>query len=359
MARPSGAPADDGTARDLARWADRSHWFVLPLTGAVSFGVGLSLVFGLKIPFAGYAPLLLVALGVGAIASAVAGVATRRAYVPAVAVAPARVISESWVICPSCSARSSATAPPSEPPPVRDAPPLSWLLPAHAKESGPVGVGDSLWASWLPSAGTMPVELVGPVPETAYVPHREGAPRLYEEGEPVILDLPTAGGIAGAVGTGVTLENAIEAASRAGNVSALVEIVAEVEETIPTPDRRDASDAFSLTDLTVGDVVLWEALNPTPPHLRPSTARTPSGPTDRRAAVGPAYGGARCVDCRGALAESAASLRCFLCRRRLCGDCMERALRTTEGGCCSYCSTLQGYVVLQRTSRTKAASSLA
>jgi|HubBroStandDraft_1064217.scaffolds.fasta_scaffold00614_16 hypothetical protein len=359
MARPSPASADDGTTHDLAQWADRSHWFVLPLTGVVSFGVGLSLVFGLRIPFAGYAPLLLVVLGVGAIASAVAGVATRRVFVSPAPEMPARVISESWVICPSCSARSSASAPHAEPPPVRDAPPLSWLLPAHAKDSGPVSVGDSLWASWLPSSGTMPVELVGPVAETAYVPHREGTPQLYEEGEPVILDLPTAGGIAGAVGTAVTLENALENGIHPRGVSELEAIVAEVEETLPTPGPFDAGEGISVTDLTMDDVVLWEALNPTPPHLRTGAERAPAGPAERRATVGDVYGGVRCVDCRGAVVESGGSLRCFLCRRRLCGDCMEKALRTTEGGCCSYCAALQGYVVLQRSTRPRANSSVA
>jgi hypothetical protein len=360
MARRSPAIADDGTPRDLARWADRSHWFVLPLSGAVSFGVGLSLVFGLRLPFAGYAPLLLIVLGFGAIASALAGVATRSARDPPPVEQPARVISESWVICPSCSARSSAAVPHVEAPPVRDAPPISWLLPAHSKESGPSGAGDALWSSWIPDAGKMPVELIGPVPETAYVPHKEGAPRLYEEGEPIVLDLPPAGGIVGAVGTGVTLESAVAARLEAPGLTALGEIVAEVEESIPaSANAIDAGDGIQVTDLTIGDVVLWEALNPTPPHLRPDTTRSPATRFERRGSVGPVYGGVRCVDCRGEVRESGGPLRCFLCRRRLCGDCMEKALRTTDGGCCTYCSALQGYVVLQRGARSNASGAVA
>jgi hypothetical protein len=361
MARSSEPSGDDDTARDLARWADRSHWFVLPLTGAVSFGIGLSLVFGLKLPFAGYAPLLLVVLGVGAIASALAGLATRSAHPADVARSPAPVVSESWVICPSCSARSSAAAPHADLPPVRDAPPISWLLPAHSQDSGPPGAGDALWASWIPDVGKMPVDLIGPVPETAYVPHREGTPRLYEEGEPVVLELPTAGGIAGAVATGVTLEAAVRADSPELAPSLLDEVAAEVEETIPAvvSEPIDAGDGISVTDLTIGDVVLWEALNPTPPHLRSGTAAVPLTLAGRTGAVGPVYAGVQCVDCRGPVVETGAPHRCFLCRRRLCGDCMEKALRTSEGGCCSYCSALQGYVVLQRASRTSPGGSSA
>ena len=357
MARASETSAADGTARPPTRWADRSHWFVLPLTGAVSFGVGLSLVFGFKLPFAGYAPLVLVTLGVGAIASALAGLFERRAHPPVPAEHPAHVISESWVICPSCSARSSAGAHHPEPPPVRDAPPISWLLPAHAKGSGPVGAGDSLWASWLPEGHKLPVDLVGPVPETAYVPHREGTPRLYEEGEPVILDLPTAGGIAGAVGTHVSLENARDAAASVADDFALAEIAAEVEESLPFPEPVPAGEGITVTDLTIGDVVLWEALNPTPPHLRSGPA--PLAPPGRPRAIGTVYPSVQCAECRGGVIESGAPLRCFLCRRRLCGDCMEKALRTTEGGCCTYCSALQGYVVLQRSPRSRASPSSA
>jgi hypothetical protein len=354
MASTSATSADAGTAH-LLRWADRSHWFVLPLTGAVSFGVGLSLVFGLQLPFGGYAPLVLVVLGFGAIASAVAGLAARRARPAAAPETPARVISESWVICPSCSARSSASASHrTEAPPVRDAPPISWLLPAHSHESGPPGAGDFLWASWIPDVGKMPVELVGPVPETAYVPHREGTPKLYEEGEPVVLDLPTAGGIAGAVGTGVTLEAAAEAPTVLPAVASLETIAAEVEETIPRPPATiDAGDGITVSDLTIGDIVLWEALNPTPPHLREGTAPARSNAADRAGGVGSAYTGVRCVDCRGPVHEADAQYRCFLCRRRMCGECMEHALETAGGGCCSYCSGLQGYVLPPRTSRSR------
>jgi hypothetical protein len=342
MPRRHGATADDAPPGGLARWADRSRGVALPLTGAVSFGVGLSLVFGLHLPWGTYAPLLLVALGVGALASAFAGAAARPAGPPPVPAAPERVIHESWVICPSCTARNSESAPRPAATPVRDAPPMSWLLPAHSKDTGPVSPGDTLWASWIPEVGKMPVELVGPVPETAYVPHREGTPRLYEEGEPIVVDPPT-GGIATLLGAGNPFEGGDPALPGRSSVSAVEEIEAEVATT-----RRDAGDRISVSDFTIGDVVLWEALNPTPPHLRTGAQRVRPTPPERRTSPAATYGGVRCVDCRNSVGETNAPHHCFLCRRRLCADCMSNALRTTEGGFCSYCAALQGFAVLSR-----------
>ncbi|MGA8543489.1 MAG: hypothetical protein WB947_08155 [Thermoplasmata archaeon] len=354
MSRRPASLADETSPGALARWADRSHWFVLPLTGAVSFGVGLSLVFGRNLPGGGYVPVLLVVLGVGALASALAGVAARSSRVPSTSVAPARVISESWVICPSCSARSSDAAPHPTAAPVRDAPPMTWLLPAHSEEMGPVTPGDTLWASWIPEVGKMPVELVGPVPETANVPHREGTPRLYEEGEPIALDLPL-GGIATLLGAGNPFQGRDPASPLDSNYSDVEEIEAEVEANATAgTSAMDPSDGRSVSDLTIADEVLWEALNPTPPHLRAGAQRVRPMPPERRTLAPPVYGGVRCVDCRNSVGEAASPHHCFLCRRRLCSDCMANALRTTEGGCCSYCAALQGFAVLSRGIRPNA-----
>jgi len=373
MPRRQRRDADPQSASDAVRWADRSHWFVLPLTGAVSFGVGLSLVFGLNFPGGAYAPLLLLVLGLGALASALAGLATRNVSRSERATTPPPVVQESWVICPSCSARSSPSAPAATPPPVRDAPPLSWLLPAHSTDSGPVTSGDALWSSWLPSAGKMPVELVGPVPETAYVPHREGTPRLYEEGEPIILGLP-ASVIAAPAGAGLEFQSGAYAAptSVIGAGDGRTDPVAELEQLEEIEEFEEEADAidalteapldagagFSITDLTIGDIVLREALNPTPPHLRGGTQPAAPLAPERRTSVGTLYGGVRCVDCRSTIGDAADPHRCFLCRRRLCDDCMSNALRTTEGGFCSYCAALQGFVALSRATRTDRRPSL-
>ena len=335
--KENGRAAAPGPARGtLAWWSDHSHLYVLPTAGAVSIVLGLSFTIGAWSLSEPYVPLALVLVGVGVLGTALAHLGAQRAAVPATPPPSDRYIADSLVICPSCSARSFEAVSPPQPAMTAAA----WRIPdpSHTPVAGLAAdlskarPGDFLWGSWMHEAGRLPVELVGPVPETAYSPHRPGAPVFHEEGEPVVLGTATSG-------LQLVMGGAYSGGESPTDYSPSVTVLAtDVETDLPTGIAGWKGVASSVVECSIADLVLQEALNPTPPHLRAGTrpVRAPvPGPTAPLGSPAPA---AQCADCRDLVPDPANWRRCSDCHHLLCAGCMVSALLTRERAWCARCA---------------------
>lgn len=337
-------PAPPGPSSGaMAWWADRSHRYVLPVAGAVAVALGLSLALGARFPAGAYLPLVLVLLGIGVLASALAHLEVRKAPPAEAAVASERFIADTLVICPSCSARSFEAGSTSTPPSGGwRVPDPSQTVPAPgsavASATNPSGL---LWGtSWLSESRRLPVELVGPVPVTVYVPPRPGASPLPAKLEPARSGVPETGDLPGGSG-GLTPRGNAETPGRTWTISDLPGSGPRVSAN--TRNREGVgSSAF---EYPVGDLVLREALNPTPPHLRtgPSLAEAPSRlPLPHSWEPVPPT---QCADCHDPVPDPASWRRCSDCRHVLCADCMVSALLTRERAWCSHCAEVRSLTV--------------
>jgi hypothetical protein len=323
-------------------WSESSYALVLPIMGAVAIIIGLSLALGWKVPWSAYTPSMLVVVGVASLASGVALASSRPVSAAQVVVPSQRSVTESWVICPSCSARSLEKA---VPPHHHSAPnppsPAALAAEPSIAEPRPAPPGEALWASWVPAVGKLPADLVGPVPETAYVPHRPGMPSLYEEGEPIVLgNAPEAGAAARAT------PDPLDLVDRSSPETLVAREFPEPGAVPPTrgQDRSGAmltSELMDTPESILGELILWEALNPTPPHLRTRTT-----PADATGSEGPArphalVRAARCASCADPVHDPADWRRCPECLSLMCAECKTSALATNARGCCAHCAELQ------------------
>ncbi len=335
-----------GSARERAPggrsgWTARSPAWVLPVAGAVSFAVGLFLAVDRSVPWGVYAPELLSLLGAATLVSGLARLGLPRAR-PVESRAPAqRTTAESWVICPSCSARSIEAVTPRTSRSGRASDPsravVSWAAPA----TNATGPGDFARASWVAEVRTLPADRVGPVPETAYIPHRPGAPSLYEEGAPPLLASSASDDDRERAAPAVVAES--DAPSSRSLATADVPGSGVVATTV-RKDRGHAiwtsRDAVVLGNSIEGRV-LREALNPTPPHLRPPSRRAPVAPTERLPLSDGPGTGVRCANCNDPVLAPAPWRRCPDCLSSLCAECVVSALLTHERGWCSRCAELR------------------
>ena len=169
----------------VGQWADRSDRYLVPVAGILAITLGISLATDLKVPWAPFTPLLLIALGGGMVANAAVGLFVRDSQLSAgvgamtqASVQPAVLQASSKPGVFSRSPHSSSKTP-HEPRQPKSA------TGAVSNADYRVAPGDFLWGSWVPPTRKLPGELVGPVPETAYVPPRQGSPTLHAEGEPI------------------------------------------------------------------------------------------------------------------------------------------------------------------------------
>lgn len=237
------------------------------------------------------------------------------------------------------------------------------------------GSGDELWHRWGSTAGQLPVELVGPVPETAYIPPHPGEPVLYEEGEPVAIEALLANGPASWIATPEIAcappESMIphpappEPAPRPlgpiiptpaiPTVTNLPEPIAStpVIPTVPVPleavPKPPSAPAPSPPELDMAvflsiatTPVAREALDPTPPHLRPEPAHV----TDHRPVRSDhtrhhTGSSTRCADCHKVVQNPKVWSRCSDCHSQLCSHCIVDALLAYEWAWCTHCAGLR------------------
>src|SRR5271170_7215995 len=327
-------------------WSDRSHRYVLPIAGAGSLVLGLTLALDARAPWGAYAPLVLVALGVGTLASGLARLAVRSTPPPPAPTPAERFAAETWVICPSCTARSTqSVAPPTPGPSPAIATPGGAPLSASTGV-GPEDPGNSLWRSWVPLVGRLPVELIGPVAETAYVPHRPGTPSLYEEGEPVLPHGVAENAASSPHPSTARPARELPAARR----RVRPEIWAASVDAREGPEIRGAAvppdGEPSIPAARTGDPVLREALNPMPPHRRPGPNPATHRGTARKERVLRPVQIDRCANCDDPVLEPTNWRRCAVCRSTLCSECIVSALVTHERGWCARCTELEEFDAL-------------
>jgi hypothetical protein len=214
-------------------------------------------------------------------------------------------------------------------------------LPSKIRASDKPDPGEFLWESWAPLVGSLPVELVGPVPETAYIAPQPGRPKLYEEGEPVVLE-PSYfedDGLDWGTGNSLGVLVAVPTHSQTASASSAVPSVVPATAQLGTSTGA-LGGSSSIANPTVTPV-LTEALNPTPPHLRKNPARAklhaPRPLHSENSLVHPT----RCADCRELVSVPKIWRRCPDCHRQLCTHCIVEALVAYEEGWCSHCVGLR------------------
>ncbi len=322
--------------RRLACWTGHSDLYLLPIVGMICLTLGVSLTFNLRVPWGPFAPLILMILGLGLVVNVIVGLA-------AWSVPPSDKLGPTY---PSAVRPGAAQAFPSARS-VDVAPIPGRAGSGESRARKPTGnsgshadyhvsPGEYLWRSWVPPARKLPGELVGPVPETAYVPHREGAPSLYEEGEPVIL-------------ASVKNEDRPDAGSRAlldaGDFplfpSLTNALAREPEDFRAVRVQPPAPTTPAIGRNSVSGGALQRPASRAATDLRTAPSRAPIGsavPAGAGRPGGEALHTLRCASCRQSVGESVILRRCFACLRRLCADCAAAGHRTREGVWCRRCA---------------------
>ena len=171
--------------------------------------------------------------------------------------------------------------------------PVPWW-PVSTTLSSP---GDRLWSEWLPAETTgLPVALVGPVPETAYVAPSPGAFVPFPDREPDLF--------------------------------------------IDAPDWPETglglSGLSSTAPSSTAARVLREALNPLPPMQRIAPIR-PTRPTPAPAPARRASGGPACASCTSSVVELRKWGPCAECLQPVCSECLLESMAVVGRGWCATC----------------------
>lgn len=283
MAEPSSLRE---TIRRWERWTDSAHRYLLPIASAAGLGLAGAAVLGAPREVVAYAPWALAALGTGALATSL-GYARWRSHL-------AR-LPPPTVRAPASRPRASAR-PRAEPDVEREWIDLvrrSWhtalAVPSGRtpRSSSAATAGDELWSHWQPlEVGTLPVELVGPVPETAWLPTAAGEPTPFPNKEPGFLVIggelvpmpraATAELASISSASPATGPAASPSAPRGGPASTLASSFVSAP-AAPPPIETDLGWPALLGPL---DELTSEALHPIPPHLRisPDSGATEPAP---------------------------------------------------------------------------------
>ena len=349
-----------GTLADRwERWTHASHHFVLPAAAATGLALGGALALGAPRILESYAPLALIALGAGALGSSVAyrRWTTHRSAAQAAA-ARAPKVATPPAPCPKCVeaeanhrewtdlVQRAWHAPVVSPSPARG---LSAELPLKP--------GDRIWQTWAHTEPSrLPVELVPPVPETAWVEPAAGAFVPFPQKEPelrvvegrVVPMPPPVSAPAPAPGLGV-----VPAVTPVLVPPSPVPLAVPPAVTVPLPSAVLSGLAsvglpgelapFALgPDASVEDWLLYEAMHPLPPHLRPeggatwTAAAMPAVPTTVPATESPEFT-VTCATCAQSCDEDAAWGPCPECGEPVCPTCRIRAVVEYGHTWCSGC----------------------
>lgn len=345
--RPDLGSTEISEAREW--WAARTHRYALLVGSAATSGIGLSLTLAGQLAWGHYVSVALLLAGAGMLAGSTAvrpRATTETPANPSVAPGPLPTgfvdVNPGFAVVglgrtPSCTGHSP-----------REFPARSDVR-ARISATGRSDPAEFLWESWSPSVGRLPVELVGPVPETAYVAPRAGRPQLHEEGEPVVLE-PSYfedDGIDWGMRTpfgGPVVLTPHPLASTSDN-AAEPSVSAN---TTPATARRTTVSRTSIGGAAFGTQVLTEALDPTPPHLRPNRSPAKLHAAHRIPSGNSLSHPTRCADCRQLIREPKIWRRCPDCHRQLCTHCIVEALVAYEEGWCPHCAGLRHLDMLTR-----------
>ncbi|HZY69712.1 MAG TPA: hypothetical protein VFF67_01880 [Thermoplasmata archaeon] len=302
-----------GTGSHVELWTHLFHRYFLPVVGVASVVLGVGWFLGVPGAFNVYAPWVLLVGGVGMLTCVLSilgssrppGLAHHPTPRPHLAEAPyARTrLSDSYLV-PS----PDPIAPhPSRSRAVASSPPLAAMA---APEADFVA---AMWDGWGDNVGSLPVELVGPVAQTAYVPPKDGEfapfPELDPE-PPMFLEGP--------------LPYSDPFPSEADIPMPLTPPIAEEARPIPRPIPLTA--------------VELEALMPLPPHLRSVAEPLASDPFDKELPPVPDVSIVFCATCAVAIEPGTRRSNCGRCGELVCGQCEFDALMTHGQEWCADCA---------------------
>lgn len=207
----------------------------------------------------------------------------------------------------------------------------SWMAAAASPE-----VADVLWQSWSTTPGELPVALVAPVPETAYVARKPDAPLLHEEGEPIALETLVANEPAYWASR---LPGEIQRSPPAAPESTEATLAVTTSAAVELPATAALSSVPASGPATPAGVAV-EACEPTPPHLRPSPARSDIAQLSQsgRPTAAPSV---RCASCRKWVHDPKFWSRCGDCHSHLCTHCVVESLLAYEWAWCTHCAGLR------------------
>jgi hypothetical protein len=200
------------------------------------------------------------------------------------------------------------------------------------------GPGEEIWGQWAPEEpGRLPVDLVGPVPETAWFPPAPGAPVPFPDREPAwfvvdgeLLSAPLAPTLPG-----------VPAPDQLSTTE--VPLVADfltALEPAPTFPPGALSDLTVIPTVAEGfgpeleyDWITAEALHPIPPHLRAAPPKPPKK-VHARAPAKPKS----CASCSQVLAPRSRTRPCPECHQPLCHTCLTQAVVDHGHTWCQTCA---------------------
>jgi predicted RNA-binding Zn-ribbon protein involved in translation (DUF1610 family) len=326
--------------RRWERWTDTAHRYLLPAASAAGLGLAGAAAFAAPRDVALFAPWALAALGAGALATSFGysrwrthqaqlppptvrtPVSRPRAIVrphagPDVEREWSDLVRRSWhTAVPVSSGRFGGSARPST-----------------------VPAGEELWSHWEPSLpGSLPVELVGPVPETAWVPTASGKRTPFPAKEPGFIVL------------GGELLPMPPAGTALPDTPASTLIGSPTTDGISTPGLSPSAPA-ALAPTPPTDPVTWptffgpvdelmtEALHPLPPHLRISPNSGATVPAD---AVEASFAGFEldpmCSSCSRVLPDPDEWRPCPECGEPVCQSCRSQAVVYYGHTWCASCA---------------------
>jgi hypothetical protein len=206
-----------------------------------------------------------------------------------------------------------------------------------------------LWQTWAPLIGGLSAELVGTVPETAYIPAQPGHPTRHEVGEPIQLepsyfddDKPDLDS-----GSNIAEQGPIPSPALTSTPSVELHAGPESIPAIPAGPAHPIAGSVS-PDARNGAQNLQQDLNTTPPSTRQIST---NAKLDTIHPIRPVIGVARtsrCANCRTAVLESKDWRRCPDCHLQLCTHCIVEALLFYEEGWCTHCAGLRHLNILSR-----------
>jgi hypothetical protein len=197
--------------------------------------------------------------------------------------------------------------------------------------------GELLWGPWLPDENSpLSVGLIGPVPETAWIPPTLGALVPFPDREPE--SIVVRGELVPVVATIPEVTEIETELLRTAEAVAPGKLSSTLAPTPSFPGRDGSS--FSFVPDASYDWLTVEALHPIPPHLRAGPARTGAGPpAGPPRPPTPERTGPSCATCSKALPPAIRSRPCPDCQQPVCLTCRTRAVvqygQTWCGSCAS------------------------
>ena len=326
------------------RVAHHTHLYVLPAAGAVSVTMGVLAIAGVRWELGSFLPLGLIGVGFAAL---LGSIGSYLSLAPR-AEAPARAETQhSSTPIPLVEATQNSGIRRHEETSSREEPPHNGI--GHATLAHLSEMENELWRRWAsPQSMSLGAPVVGPVPETAYFPHKSGASVAFPEREQDVVFLdriptpvvrPSSASAVRATSEELRPRSSETRATRAtapglnrGGLWAGPAAIEEFGSSLPgragLPTNLDAFD--HVADL--------ESVNPILPRLRPAPSAVPARWLRKSATAGEQPSVRRpCSECSRRLSDFRSWVECRVCRKPMCRDCLQESFQHDGAGACSNC----------------------